>query len=65
MSELYYVVCNHEEQYSIWRAGKQIPDGWRAIGEPDTKEACLSHIGDIWTDMRPASLRAQMDTAGS
>jgi len=65
MSELYYVVCNHEEQYSIWRAGKQIPDGWRPVGEPNTKEGCLSHIGEIWTDMRPASLRAQMDTAGS
>jgi MbtH protein len=52
------VVVNGEEQYSIWPAGRPIPDGWRADGISGTKEECLSHIESVWSDMRPASLRA-------
>lgn len=60
--EQYVIVRNHEDQYSIWRADKQVPDGWQTIGEPAVKDECLQRIGEIWTDMRPASLRASMDT---
>jgi MbtH protein len=53
----YEVLINHEEQYSIWPAHKTIPDGWRSIGFRDTKAVCLHHIEQIWTDMRPLSVR--------
>ncbi len=55
--ELYYVVRNHEEQYSIWRSDKALPLGWDSVGEPDEKPRCLERINELWTDMRPASLR--------
>lgn len=53
----FYVVLNDEEQYSIWPTSREIPMGWRADGTRGTREECLSHIDEIWTDMRPASLR--------
>lgn len=58
--ELFYVVKNLEEQYSIWASYKPIPDGWEAVGEPRIKSECLAYIDQIWTDMRPLSLRKQM-----
>jgi MbtH protein len=57
----YCVVINHEEQYSIWRAGRPIPAGWTAVGEPGPKSQCLEYIERHWTDMRPRSLREQME----
>ncbi|MEZ2127560.1 MULTISPECIES: MbtH family protein [unclassified Sinorhizobium] len=51
------VVVNHEEQYSIWPTYKTIPDGWRAAGKTGNKAECLAYIEEVWTDMRPLSLR--------
>jgi MbtH protein len=59
----YDVVVNHEEQYSIWLAGREIPAGWRAVGHSGQKAECLAYIGEVWTDMRPLSLRGQLDAA--
>jgi MbtH protein len=56
-TELYEVVLNDQEQYSIWSAGRPAPDGWRTAGFPGSKEACLSRIDEVWTDMRPRALR--------
>ena len=56
----YMVVVNHEEQYSIWPADREIPSGWRAEGFEGSKRGCLDHIEEVWTDMRPLSLRKQM-----
>ena len=56
----YRVVLNDEEQYSIWLADRELPWGWRAEGVQGTREECLAHIGTVWTDMRPLSLRRQM-----
>ncbi|WP_245654350.1 MbtH family protein [Streptomyces violens] len=53
----YLVVRNHEEQYSIWPAGQDIPSGWAAEGFGGPKDECLTHIAEVWTDMRPLSLR--------
>jgi MbtH protein len=53
----YDVVVNHEEQYSIWFAGRELPAGWRATGFRAAKEECLAHIASVWTDLRPLSLR--------
>ena len=57
----YQVVVNHEEQYSIWPTDREIPAGWRAVGEPAAKTDCLARIEEVWTDMRPLSLRRQME----
>lgn len=54
---LHFVVVNDEEQYSTWRADRPLPPGWRSVGEPRSKEACLDWIEVHWTDMRPLSVR--------
>ncbi|MGK6316662.1 MbtH family protein [Neorhizobium sp. DT-125] len=51
------VVINHEEQYSIWPTYKPIPDGWRSAGKTGKKAECLAYVEEVWTDMRPLSLR--------
>ncbi|MFD0407170.1 MbtH family protein [Kitasatospora sp. NPDC127116] len=56
----YVVVTNSEEQYSIWPQGRELPPGWRETGEQGSKEACLAHIDEVWTDMRPLTLRREM-----
>jgi MbtH protein len=60
---IYKVVVNHEEQYSIWPADRENPLGWRDGGKSGTKQECLDHIGEVWTDMRPLSLRKKMEAA--
>lgn len=60
-NEIYNVVLNDEEQYSIWWADRELPAGWRAEGTSGTKAECLAHIDEVWTDMRPLSLRRRMD----
>jgi MbtH protein len=57
---IYKVVVNHEEQYSIWPAHRENALGWRDAGRSGTKDACLSYIKEVWTDMRPLSLRKKM-----
>ena len=61
----YKVVVNHEEQYSIWFAERENPLGWKDVGKSGTKQECLEHIKEIWTDMRPLSLRRKMDSASA
>ena len=53
-----------EEQYSIWPLEKQNAAGWRDGGRSGTKAECLAYIKDVWTDMRPLSLRQKMEAAG-
>jgi MbtH protein len=55
--ETHRVVVNHEEQYSIWPSDRELPNGWTEVGVQGSKEACLDHIEQVWTDMRPLSLR--------
>jgi MbtH protein len=57
---VFLAVANHEEQYSVWPAERVLPSGWREAGKRGTKEECLSYIKEVWTDMRPLSLRKQM-----
>jgi MbtH protein len=56
----YAVVVNDEEQYSIWPVGRDVPAGWTEVGTSGTKTVCLEHIKEVWTDMRPKSLRERM-----
>ena len=59
-SDRYHVVVNHEEQYSLWPEGREVPAGWTKVGGAGTREECLAHIERVWTDMRPLSLRRKM-----
>jgi MbtH protein len=52
----YCVVVNEEGQYSIWPAERELPRGWFDVGTHGSKEECLAHIDEVWTDMRPLSL---------
>ena len=58
---IYDVVVNDEEQYSIWPVGRAIPLGWKAVGKQGKKAECLEYIKEVWTDMRPLSLRKKME----
>jgi MbtH protein len=55
--EVYRVVVNDEEQYSIWWVDRKLPDGWKDVGKSGTKTECLSYINEVWTDLRPLSIR--------
>lgn len=61
----YAVVINHEEQYSIWLTGRDLPNGWTEVGVRGPKRDCLDHIDQVWTDMRPLSLRKAMAAAAA
>jgi MbtH protein len=62
---IYKVVLNHEEQYSIWAADRENALGWNDAGKSGTKAECLAYIKEVWTDMRPLSLRKKMEEAAS
>ncbi|WP_020563497.1 MbtH family protein [Methylosarcina fibrata] len=58
---IFQVVVNGEEQYSIWPDYKAVPNGWRTVGKSGVKKECLEYIEQVWTDMRPLSLRRFME----
>ncbi|MEU9835853.1 MbtH family NRPS accessory protein [Streptosporangium sp. NPDC048047] len=51
------VVVNHEEQYSVWWPDREPPPGWTPTGFEGSREECLDHIAEVWTDIRPRSVR--------
>jgi len=57
---VYAVVINGEEQYSMWPASNEIPAGWRSVGKTGTKQECLDYIAEVWTDLRPLSIRKKL-----
>ena len=63
-TRIYKVVVIHEEQYFIWPADRELPKGWREAGKSGPKAECLTYIKEVWTDMRPLSLRKKMEEAG-
>jgi len=62
---IYKVVVNHEEQYSIWPADRENALGWRDAGKSGPKDECLAYIKEVWTDMRPLSLRKYMEESAT
>lgn len=53
----YRVVVNDEGQYSIWPVGRELPNGWSGVDHQGTEESCVRYIDEVWTDMRPRSVR--------
>ena len=64
-NQRYVAVVNHEEQYSIWPEGRELPAGWSDAGKRGSKDECLAHIKETWTDMRPLSLRRKAGASGA
>ncbi|AQR72922.1 MbtH family NRPS accessory protein [Sphingomonas sp. LM7] len=60
---IYLAVVNSEEQYSIWPEERELPVGWSAAGKSGSKAEVLAWIQEVWTDMRPLSLRKKMEEA--
>ncbi|MEV4142816.1 MbtH family protein [Amycolatopsis sp. NPDC049691] len=56
----YQVLLNDEGQYSLWPADKEVPAGWQPDGTRGTRQECMDHVDEVWTDMRPRSLRERM-----
>ncbi|UFQ18668.1 MULTISPECIES: MbtH family protein [Streptomyces] len=56
----FHVLVNDEDQHSLWPAFADVPDGWRIVFGPQERRACLAHIEENWTDLRPRSLREAM-----
>ncbi|MGC5287857.1 MbtH family protein [Micromonospora sp. DT231] len=54
---IFRVVRNDEEQYSVWPTDSDLPPGWSATGFEGRRDECLAHVDQVWTDMRPASVR--------
>jgi len=64
-SDLYIVLVNEEEQYSLWLKDNDIPAGWKAVGKEGTRAECGAYVNEVWKDMRPRSLRLHMDAERS
>ena len=60
---IYRVVVNDEAQYSILPADRENPPGWHDAGKQGDKQDCLRFVDEVWTDMRPLSLRRKLDAA--
>lgn len=60
-SNRYKVVINHEEQYSILPSDRPVPRGWRTVGKEGSRHEVLTYIEEVWTDMRPPSVRSTVE----
>lgn len=58
---LYTIVVNGNEQYSIWPAERELPDGWNRLGVKGPKKQCLEFIQEVWTDMSPLKSRMEKE----
>lgn len=49
----YLVVISEDGRHSIWPAFRAVPWGWTAEGFRGSRDDCLTHIAQVWTEMRP------------
>ncbi|MFI9804249.1 MbtH family protein [Streptomyces sp. NPDC052301] len=64
-ADLYHIVVNDEEQYSVWPEEAVLPAGWTTRGAARSKAECLAEIDTLWTDLRPRSLREHLAAQGT
>ena len=60
MKDGYVVIENSEEQYMIWPREEYVPDDWSLAGAGGDYDVCRAYIEEVWTDMRPLSLRMRL-----
>lgn len=58
---IYKVVVNHEEQYAFQPADRENALGWKDAGKQGSLDECREFVKQVWTDMRPLSLRKKME----
>ena len=61
----FFVLVNDEGQHSLWPGFLDVPAGWRVVYGEDGRQDCIDFIERSWTDMRPKSLIAAMNTAAA
>jgi MbtH protein len=54
------VLVNDEGQHSLWPQFLDVPPGWRQVFGPANRSECVEYVDREWTDLRPASLIAEM-----
>ena len=54
----FVVLVNDEEQYGLFPAGTDAPDGWQPDGFEGSEADCVAYVDERWTDLRPRTLRA-------
>ncbi|MCP3469092.1 MbtH family NRPS accessory protein [Bradyrhizobium sp. CCGUVB1N3] len=62
IDDVWQVVRDSEGRYSVWRDGRPVPFGWKAIPFNGSRDECLAHIETTWCDSRPASWAQLMDS---
>ena len=60
-NQIFAVVFNDQEEFSIWPVDRNLPLGWTRLGFEGTEQECLDHIDSIWTLRRPEVLRQKKD----
>jgi MbtH protein len=60
VAQIYTVLINDEEQYSLWLSHKEIPAGWKSVGITGTKAECMEYVDKVWTDITPLSVRKRL-----
>jgi MbtH protein len=60
----FHVLVNDEGQHSLWPTFVPVPLGWQVALSAATRQDCLDHIEEHWTDLRPRSLRRSPAQAG-
>lgn len=57
----FVVLVNDEGQHCIWPVFAEVPTGWSVVLGESPRDVALSYVEENWTDMRPNSLREQVD----
>ncbi len=61
--DAFVVVLNDQDQHALWRAGLDVPPGWRRASAAMTRSGCLAAIDRAWPDIAPAGVRAARQLA--
>lgn len=59
----YVVLVNNEGQHSLWPESKEVPNGWNRLAYTGSMNDCAAHVDEVWTDMRPVSIRGNANVA--
>jgi MbtH protein len=62
---MYTILVNNEGQLSLWPSILDAPNGWGVVFEKAPRQQCLNFVEENWTDIRPQSLAAWMDSGSS
>lgn len=54
---LFHVLCNSEQQFSLWPVFAELPAGWEQRYGPASRAECVEFVERNWTDIRPRSVR--------